>query len=206
MSNSVQQLRETFEIDEPVLVHFRAYGDRPSAMRAGKILEKERAFAKVKFDNRTEKVPYSRLVKVRERVAPKTEEVPGQGDAHTARLLRVVPAAFSALEREPAYIDTEGEPVVPDADPPMSDEEIRAELEVPLPSDEAPPIADAEVRTWLEMGSGLVQTLRDAETACRKEADALAQRAQKLMDASDARLTKAAIIAKQIQTLEGLKL
>lgn len=233
-SAKLQELRDSFEIGDTVMVTFRKYGDRPSSVREGVIIEKETAMARVKFDTKTEKIAYSKLARAANAVArgetflhKKKHAEPNQ-QQHKHPPLRVVPPAFSTLEKHIEIVDAVGETVPPPAPkappepipmPPPAPTPDPAPPE-PLPAEEPPPDPPTankaaakpassdlvgDLQAWIEMGSTILDTLRETESQLRAQAEELAAKAEELMAESDEKITKADQIAKQIALVDGLQ-
>jgi len=97
--NSLQDLRDDWEIGDEVNVEFPGYGSGTSSMRAGRIVDKESAFATVRFDSGgNQKIPYKRL----KRIAKAPRPVPNpQPQQQSLPLLRAVPPALASLLAAP---------------------------------------------------------------------------------------------------------
>jgi hypothetical protein len=213
---NLQALRDSFQIREEVHVEFRGYNGGAPKVRMGEIIGKEAAFATVKFDRGTQKIPYTRLMRCRPPADIEPAPAP-QNDVRPPAALRSVPRAFAQLNAEPA---PRPEPApAPAPSPAPSPAPTMRVVESPKhqpdevcsdrQSHEAIPALKRsdtpdDVTAWLDMGASLLPSLRATEKRLRDDARELAEQAEALMERSDAKVKEADGVAKYLKVLERL--
>lgn len=179
--SSLQDLRDDWKVGDEVLVEFQGHSGATASLRAGRITNKEAAFATVRIENGSKhKVPYKRLRRVAKAARPKPVLPAEQMD-----LLRSVPPALARLAApDPAPIA--GAPVTATtattSTPPAAPAE-REQILVKLPPRSAKPVAPTpkiaapapaivreepeeieeletdDPKAWLKMSAGVLKQL-----------------------------------------------
>jgi hypothetical protein len=228
--SSLQDLRDDWSVGDPVLVEFRGFGGTTTSLRAGRITNKEAAFATVRIEHngKLQKFPYKQL-RQPSRPARPSSQPPQQ------MLLRSVPPAFTKMveattEPPPAPVAAPPATVEPPlvqlpraaAKPAPASEQVLVKLEPkatpvhvakpvaekPAPAPAPKPATESQVidmNTWLKMGQSVLAVLAQSQKEKQAEHDALMAQAKKLADEAATRAFELQAIQTQIDTFRRLR-
>jgi hypothetical protein len=189
--NSLQERREKFKTGDEVLVPKRKYGANEAGLVRGIIINKDAAFATVKFPESgraTQKIPYKQLIAVpnpdeAQTILVDVSQPPPQRvlvvEAPAPTALRAIPTAFSLLTESNR----------------LAHEPEKVSLVT----------ANAEVAAWLDMGTQLRDQLNARIRDLKKASKDLAAEAQALLDKSDLQFAEAIELERQLTAIDQLR-